>query len=171
MHLSPRPLLLLLLLAACGGEPDQQSAPLPLAQPAATHEVQRAGTNFFDAEGRLRESDQEIAALKLPMGLEPEYVDDGVHAFHTVVPLRKVLQYFGPRLVTGQVDTVGESAIYRAALPQHPRGSQVRLDVTIAPSSRGGASVRIHELPSEPVNPPSLDELRQHYESDPNNTQ
>jgi hypothetical protein len=155
---------LALVLFACGGEPVQGEPPLPLAVPAPVHELQRAGMGIFDAEGHLRESDQEIAALKLPMGLEEEYVDRRVHAFHTVAPLRKVLEFFGPRLMTGQVDTEGESATYRAALPRDARGSQVRLDVTIAPSSRGGTSVRIHELPSEPVNPPSLEELQREYE-------
>ncbi|NOY93178.1 MAG: hypothetical protein GXP55_18490 [Deltaproteobacteria bacterium] len=165
-HLS----LLFPILAACGGDVGQGEAPpLPLAEPAPTHELRRAGSELFDAQGRLRESNQELAALKLPVGLEQEYVDRRVHAFHTVVPLRKVLQYFGPRLITGQVDTQGESATYRAALPRDARGSQVRLDVTIAPSSRGGTSIRIYELPSEPVNPPSLEELRREFESDPNN--
>ena len=128
------------------------------------------GQSFYDAEGRLLESDQEIAALKLPVGLEEEYVDRGTHAYHTVVPLQKVLGFFGPRLTTGAVERNGEAATYRNALPRDARGSQVHLDVTVAPSSRGGTSIRIHEVPSEPVNPPSLEELQRAYEADPNNS-
>jgi hypothetical protein len=65
------------------------------------------------------------------------------------VELDAMLAYFGPRLVTGQVDRVGAGAVFREAAPRNARGSVVKLDVGIHPSAAGGTRLEIEELPTQ----------------------
>lgn len=119
----------------------------------------RASERLYDSEGALRESDEVVAGLRLPVGLERIHGDERRHVYRTRVPLRAVQRYFGPRLVTGEVDRLGDGAIYRRAVPKDVRGGVVKLDVSILPVA-SGTRVEIVEIRPPPQNPPGLEELR-----------
>ena len=64
------------------------------------------------------------------------------------------MQYFGPRLNTLEVTHEGEVVTYANALPQGVRGGEVRLDVTIQPTSGRPSMVTVYERPPAP--PPGV---------------
>ena len=98
----------------------------------------------------------------MPRGLtEQESADERVHRYWAPeVPLAKVIAYFGPILVTGQVDRVGSGAVYQDAVPRDVQGSPVRLKVGVHSSPRGGARVEIRELPPPRATPLDDEQLR-----------
>ncbi len=158
---TPLPALLLVLLSvACSDEviqaPDEPAVEVPEAPSGPTG---RIDDYLYDAEGQLRESDEVIAGLVLPRGLELDRHAGRRHVYRTSLPRTKLAAYFGPRLFTGAVDRVGgDGAIYRAATVQGVRGSAVRMDVSILPIG-GRTRVEVFELPPVPVNPPSPEEM------------
>ncbi len=117
-----------------GGE-DAQAAPEP--GPKADP--------LYDAAGHLRESSDDIAGLRLPVGLTPFRDAESRRIFRSKVPLRKMLEYFGPRLNTAQVDRVGDGAIYRNAVAKGAEGGTITLDVSIMPLPTGETRVEIDE--------------------------
>lgn len=161
VRVTPLPALLLVSLSfGCSDEVIQAPDEAPVEAPE-THSgpTGRIDDFLYDAEGQLRESDEVIAGLKLPRGLEVDRHADRRHVYRTSLPRAKLAAYFGPRLFTGAVDRVGsDGAIYRAATVQGARGSAVRLDVSILPIG-GRTRVEIFELPPIPVNPASPEEL------------
>jgi hypothetical protein len=116
------------------------------------------GPKLYGPEGKLLESDRTIAGLTLPRGLDPHLEQEHRWVFYTDVPLEKVRQYFGPRLVTGKVDRMGQGHVYRQAVPRDVQGGVVKLDVSIAPGS-SGTRVEIEEVRPEPRNPPDPETL------------
>lgn len=155
--------LLAIAATGCGDDGGEQgeSAPWPeskteVTDPGAAAERQK----LYDRGGRLLESDTTIAGLTLPKGLEPFFEKDRRHAFRTGVPLDKLQAYFGPRLMTGEVERVGEGAIFRHAVPRDVQGGVVKLDVKVLPGSEGNR-VEIEEIPPPPKSPPSLEQLRE----------
>jgi hypothetical protein len=113
----------------------------------------------YGPDGELRESDQVIAGLPLPMGLERTHGEDRRHVYRTDLPLRALQRYFGPRLLTGQVDRMGRGAVYRGAVPRGVQGGAVKLDVSILPVT-SGTRVEIVEIRPPPESPPTVEELR-----------
>ncbi len=153
-------------LGAPGCGPDEvvetpDLAPVePVEQPSRIES--RRDHFLYDEEGNLRESEEVIAGLVMPRGLELSHEEERRHVYSTSVPRPKLLAYFGPRLFTGSVDRIGEGAIFRAATVQGVRGGQVRLDVSIletGPSTR----VEVFEIPPLPENPPSPEEIEEQY--------
>jgi hypothetical protein len=69
-----------------------------------------------------------------------------------------VQRYFGPRLLTGQVDRIGNGAVYRRATPRDAQGGTVYLDVSVTPTSQG-TRVDVIELPPAPAKLPSPSEI------------
>ena len=154
---------IVMLALACSGCSDEviQAPDEPrLDEPeAASGPTGRIDDYLYDAEGQLRESDEVIAGLPLPRGLELDRHAGRRHVYRTSLSRAKLAAYFGPRLFTGAVDRVGgDGAIYRAATVQGARGSAVRLDVSILPIG-GRTRVEVFELPPLPVNPPSPEEM------------
>ena len=80
---------------------------------------------LYDDEGNLLESDRVVAGLRLPRGLDTIVDDDRVHIYETRVPITKVHRYFGPRLITGEVDQLGSGAVFRAAVPRVPWSCEI----------------------------------------------
>lgn len=115
--------------------------------------------SMFDAEGNLRESGESIVGLALPMGLQHERDAERRHIYSIQAPIQKVAAFFGPRLLTGTVDRIGDGAVYRGATIE---GSPVRVDVSILQT---GSRVRVEvtELPPMPENPPDPEELMREW--------
>lgn len=158
-----RPFFVLFTLAACGpcGSTPSESLPTPTTETEAAPEA-AAAEALYDAEGNLLPSDTVIAGLPLPRGLETRPVHgERRHVYTTDVPLTKVQAYFGRRLITGQVDRMGDAAIFRRAVPQGVRGGVVHLDVGIHPIPRGGTRVEVIEIRPPSPNPvPAADLIR-----------
>lgn len=162
-----RSVALAALLAACSPPPvamdgvgEVVAEPLPPVPPPP-------GSDLYDEAGLPRESDQRIAGLVLPRGLTKVDALSGPlrHAFHSEVPHDKLLRYFGPRLVTGDVEQRGAAVTYRNATPRGVRGGVVPLEVRIEATSSHPAYVEIVESP-----PPrsdqgtvSAEEVRRHF--------
>ena len=140
------------LTAACSGPPpsvDGVDQPLPEPPPPRPAPVQPP---LYDAEGVPLPSDEVVAGLQLPVGLEEQPVGgDRRHLYASAeIPAPALLRYFGPRLNTVEVERTGARVVYRNARPRDARGGEVRLDVTIQPASHGGARVEIFERPPPP---------------------
>ena len=145
----------------CGGEPDapvvsEEVAPPPVVPQA---ETRQAPEPLYGADGELLESDELVAGLRLPRGLTPMLSEDRRHVYRSDVPLVKMQRYFGPRLVTGQVDTRPSGrATYVDAVPRDVRGGEVHLDVTIEPASGMVSRVEIVERMPAPAGAPPEEE-------------
>lgn len=146
--------------AACG-DGEAPSLPEEVAPPPAIERPPPPGQPdpLYDDEGQLLESSTRVAGLVLPRGLETVVDEERRHVYRTDVPIAKVQQYFGVRLVTGQVDTRPNGSVtYVDALPRGVRGGEVRLDVTIDPVVGSGTRVEVRERLPAPVDPPSEEE-------------
>lgn len=150
--------------SACGGgesapELPEEVAPapvLPLDDDARRREA------IYGDDGEVLESTMRVAGLVLPRGVELVLDEERRHVYQSQVPLTKMQRYFGVRLVTGQVDArPGGGATYVDALPRDVRGGEVRLDVTIEPSSAARTRVEIVERQPAPATPPSQEESLQ----------
>jgi hypothetical protein len=143
----------LLVQGACGDTNDT-AAP---ARPASAEQPRGAAPGApppeptMGADGALLPSNEKVAGLTLPRGLEPVHEADGTHRYTTSAPIEKVLAYFGPRLFTAEVERVGDGAIYRHARPLEARGSVVLLDVSVLGTSRGQVRVEVREAPPPPA--------------------
>ncbi len=156
-------LALALLVAGCGDD-DATQAPTPSApaEPPSPPPTFHPEDELYDAEGNLRESDEVVAGLHLPRGLELDREEERRHIYKTHVPIAKVVAYFGPRLFTGLVDRIGDGAVYRGATVVGVENAP-RMDVSIL---QAGSSVRVEilELPPLPVAPPSPAELQRQWD-------
>lgn len=140
----------------CGGDEVEQ-LPERVAPPpvVASPEVARPEP-LYGEDGELLASDQSVAGLPLPRGLEVLVESGRRHVYTSAVPVARVQQYFGVRLITGEVDgRPGGGVTYHDALPRDARGSSVRLEVTIEPSSASATRVEIVEIEPAPVTAPS----------------
>lgn len=159
---APRLSLLFVFACAVGGcksDPkvivSEGLPPAYLEEPAPPSAAEHP---LYDAEGALRESEDRIAGLTLPRGLELHFKEERRHVYTSRLPARDFVRYFGPRLFTGDVQIVGEGAVYRDAVPMQARGAEVKLEVAIRETARG-SQVDIREIPPPPLNPKSPEEL------------
>ena len=159
-----RALVPTLIMAAAGAcSSDAPSGP-PTIPPEDRSGHAGIADSIFDANGNLKPSGEELLGLTLPMGLEPQ--PSGNPRMHrywgSEVPVQALMRFFGPRLVTGQVDRIGSGAIYRQAIPRDARGSALKVDVGIHSSPRGGARLEIREIPPErrPVSAAEVERLQ-----------
>lgn len=144
----------LLSLAACRREaPPPPVEGAPVFAPAAAVELAQAEerARVYGADGELLESDVFAGGVKLPRGLRerPGSASAFVHAFETHVDGLKLLRYFGPRVLTGNVERRGGQVIYRNAVARDAPVQAFRIDLSIAPLAGGRWAVEIKELRTE----------------------
>jgi len=154
--------LLLVGASACSGgraAEDEHGPALPRARNGAqvTH---TSPAPLYDDEGNLLESDQVVAGLTLPVGLEQARSEPRIHVYTSRVPTDKVARYFGARLMTGQVVRIGQGAVFKSADVRNVRGGSVKLEVSVLAGSASPTRVEIIELPTAPVHPMSDQEVR-----------
>jgi hypothetical protein len=127
------------------------------------------GDGLYGADGVPLESDERVAGLVLPRGLEPveELSEERRHVYRSRVPPERLLRYFGPRLTTVHIQRQGPTVTYAEAVPRGVRGGVVKLDVTIRPSSSAEAVVEVYERPPPPPDGTRIpaDEIRRHLEA------
>lgn len=137
--------------------------PLPTPPPRPRRE-----DPVYGPDGLPRESEEQIAGLALPLGLEEIEAlrEERRHVYRSTVPPAKLLRYFGPRLNTLEIEHRGERVTYRDAAPQGVQGGVVKLDVTIEPSSDASARVTVYERPPPPPEGVVIpeEEIRRHFE-------
>jgi len=169
MHASRSGAVLLcaaLSLGGCGDDADGSREATPAVPQEEAAARAPAPEPLYGPGGELLGSGRRVAGLELPRGLEAEREERRRHVFRTRVPLTKVQRYFGTRLVTGQVDSIGDGAIYREATPQGVRGGVVKMDVSILPLGQGLARVEIVEILPPPPNPPPESQVLERYRRD-----
>ena len=158
------------MLAACSGDvpPSMDGVGGEVRPPPPPRRTR--GETLYDAEGVPLESDVRVAGLVLPRGLtEVAGAGDARrHVYTSAIPHQKLLRYFGPRLVTMQIEERGAAVTYLEAVPRGVRGGVVKLDVTIQPSSSAQAArVEVYERPPPPL--PGVvvseDEIRRHFDA------
>lgn len=155
------------LLLACSSPPSLDGVGEVVAEAPPPEPVAAPDSDIYDEAGQLRESDERIAGLIVPRGLTKvaELSAPRRHVYVSDVPHTKVLRYFGPRLLTMQVEHRGSQVVYEQATPRGVRGGVVQLDVSIEPTSNGTTYVEIYERPPPP--PPGVviseDEIRRHF--------
>ncbi|NLE47919.1 MAG: hypothetical protein GX614_05925 [Sandaracinaceae bacterium] len=150
--------LVLGLIACKSDEPVRVSEGLPRAYLEEPPAPAPSAHPYYDESGSLRESDEVIAGLRLPVGMTLHFKEDRRHVYNSHLPPRDFVRYFGPRLFTGDVRLVGEGAVYRDAAPMQAKGAIVKLEVAIRETARG-SQVDIREIPPPPLNPKSAAEL------------
>lgn len=151
-------------LASCGRQPEEEPSP----QPGSTHpppaNAESEGTSevveaLFDDEGRLQPSEEFVAGVRLPKGLRLYRRTEREHIYRTELPIKKVLAYFGPMLMTGKVDRMGEGAVYRRASVLGAEMNPTKVDVSILKAG-DLTRVAITELPPPSKFAPSAQETR-----------
>ncbi len=124
---------------------------------------------IYDEEGVPRASNVRVAGLVLPRGLERAEAlsRDRRNVYTSQIPPQKLLRYFGPRLITMNIEQRGERVIYHEAQARDARGALVKLDVTIEPTSSHPSRVEIYERPAEAAHGTVIpeDEIRRHLDS------
>ncbi len=166
-----RPLLLAssLLVMSCRSEPAELPPSAPAPQPVAAEEALPKSEEIvyiYDANGALIPSDDFVVGVRLPRGLELFREKGGLHVYRIRAPIRKVLSYFGPMLVTGKVERQGKGAVYRTASVRGAEVSPTKVDVSILDIGNGLTRVSITELPPPPAYPPPKTETLQRARRD-----
>jgi hypothetical protein len=151
----------------CGGNDAASTEAIP-----EDEVVPRPGPNgsgrqpLFDADGKLLPSERVLGGLTLPRGLENEQSGDQRHLFEVPVPAQKLVQYFGPRLLTGRVEPHGTGASFIGAVALRPSGTAYRMDVIIAErgSQRSSLIIRLIDAPTARPSAPSPEDLAEYHE-------
>jgi hypothetical protein len=152
----------LLLLTALAGCSSRERAPAPAQEtPTAEQESSaeearpRRPLRQLDAQGRLIPSDEYIAGLRLPRGVELLRADELTHVYRIRAPIKKVLAYVGPLMITGNVEQRGKGAVYKRASVRGAEVNPTKVDVSILDVGSNLVMISVTELPPPPAHAPS----------------
>ena len=157
-------LALLAMLASCtsqpegGGERGHADSPSEIAgeQPAKRPTV----TRNYDAKGGLLPSDDYVVGIRLPRGAELFRESKLEHVYRILAPIDKVLAYFGPMMITGNVERRGKGAIYKRASVRGAEVNPTKVDVSILEVGNSLTRISVTELPPPPKHVPSSDQTK-----------
>lgn len=141
---------LVLTLACIGCGPCSNQAPAgkaaaTAAKEAAPQRAKQAKPQYFAADGALLPSNTVHSGLVMPRGLEVFRDAETRHVYRSKVPMKALFAYFGPLLLTADIEHIGAGAIYKQAKPRNAKGSSVTVDVSIMPWPRGQSRVEVIE--------------------------
>ena len=147
-------LLALAVVAACASDPQTQSPPpagppTPLEGPAEEPKPTRAKRRF-DVQGNLLPSETYVAGVRLPRGAELSRATELTHVYRIQAPIDKVLAYFGPMMITGNVERRGKGAVYRRASVRGAEVNPTKVDVSILEVGSNLVRISVTELPPPP---------------------
>jgi hypothetical protein len=153
------------LLCACDSGSHSTS---PVAKPSSRAAKEKPKTRpvEYRPDGELMESDEAVAGLKLPTGLRSVTQTKTEWTFTSAAPIGSLRAYFAKRLFTSRVDEIGQGAVFRDATPHGADRQQVRLEVSVLPSSKSPAWVRIQQLPPVNPNPMTESQIREALQRD-----
>jgi len=156
--------VLMLALAGCTSESERDDQTRPgnaLAEEATAETTKREPiSRDYDAEGRLVPSEDYIVGIRLPRGAQLFREDQLLHVYRIRAPIDKVLAYFGPMMITGNVERRGKGAIYKRASVRGAEVNPTKVDVSILEVGSRLTRVSVKELPPPPVHTPSTDQTK-----------
>jgi len=146
-----------MFLSGCSDRAPQTLTESPNASPSSEEEESETDDSpaTFDPDGNLIESDADINGLILPRGVERTRTAGLMRVYRLYAPIDKVLRYFGPRLMTTQVDRIGGGAVYRNAIPRGVVGGEIVMDVSILPVGPSVVRIEITERAPLDLHPPT----------------
>ena len=127
-------LVVLSALVGCSSRserPEQQAAASPAEQSETDEAPKPRLPRKFDVEGRLIPSNEYIVGIRLPQGVELFRADEVTHVYRMRAPIDKVLAYFGPMMITGNVERRGKGAVYKRASVRGAEVNPTKVDVSI----------------------------------------
>jgi hypothetical protein len=157
-------LALLVMFAGCASERtarDERSKEIAEREASATETLKKqALARNYDAQGRLLPSDDYVAGIRLPRGAKLFREEELVHVYRIQAPIEKVLAYFGPMMITGNVERRGKGAVYKGASVRGAEVNPTKVDVSILEVGNSMTRISVTELrpPSEYI--PSSDQTR-----------
>ena len=157
-------LALLATLTACNSKPEQE-APSGTAdappEPAKAQSTKRPSTmRMFDSEGRLLPSDDYIVGIRLPRGAELFREDGVLHVYRIRARIDAVLAYFGPMMITGNVERRGKGSVYKQASVRGAEVNPTKVDVSILEVGSRLTRISVTELPPPPRYIPSAEQTK-----------
>ena len=96
----------------------------------------------------------------MPRGAELYRREELTHIYRLRAPIDKVLAYFGPMMVTGNVERRGKGAVYKRASVRGAEISPTKVDVSIIDVGNSMTRISITELPPPPKHVPSAAETK-----------
>ena len=151
-------------LGACTSGPEPsvrkgESAPED-AEPRAAAAAEKVPTQVLDGEGRLIPSNEYLVGIRLPKGVELFRADEVTHVYRLRAPIDKVLAYFGPMMITGNVERRGKGAVYRRASVRGAEVSPTKVDLSILEVGSNLVRISVTELPPPPAHQPTATQTK-----------
>jgi hypothetical protein len=145
-------IILLTLVTACTSERAATVTPRTeepdALEPVAEDAKQPAlPPRIFDVDGRLFASGEYVVGIPLPRGTELFRADEVNHVYRIRAPIDKVLAYFGPLMITGNVKRQGKGAVYKRASVRGAEVNPTKVDVSILEVGSNLVRISITELP------------------------
>jgi hypothetical protein len=157
-------LALLATLASCRSQPERGNERGHADSPSAKAGEQPAKrppvTRNYDAQGDLLPSDDYVVGIRLPRGAELFRESDLEHVYRILAPIDKVLAYFGPMMITGNVQRRGKGAVYKRASVRGAEVNPTKVDVSILEVGNSLTRISVTELPPPPKHVPSSDQTK-----------
>ncbi|MGB5193461.1 MAG: hypothetical protein WBN70_10815 [Polyangiales bacterium] len=151
-------LVILAVIGGCSSKPkvsDPPTAAEKKEEAAAAAEVQKPRPmRVFDVDGRLIPSDEYVAGVRLPRGVELFRADEVTHVYRMRAPIDKVLAYFGPMMITGNVERRGKGAVYKRASVRGAEVNPTKVDLSILEVGSNLVRISVTELPPPPTHIP-----------------
>jgi len=157
-------LVLLTALAGCTSRPEGRSegdnADSPSEKAGAEPAKAPPITRNYGAQGELLPSDDYVVGIRLPRGAELFRESELEHVYRILAPIDKVLAYFGPMMITGNVERRGKGAIYKRASVRGAEVNPTKVNVSILELGRSLTRISVTELPPPPKHTPSPDQTK-----------
>jgi hypothetical protein len=147
-------ILVLTTILSCESEPkarEQRAAASTAEAVEDTEAPKPRPPRVFGVEGRLIPSDEYIAGIRLPRGVELFRADEVTHVYRMRAPIDRVLAYFGPMMITGNVQRRGKGAVYKRASVRGAEISPTKVDVAILDVGSNLVRISVTELPPPPT--------------------
>lgn len=155
---------LVVAFAGCSSEPERRPQNAPTDAPAkkASEEPpnEQPMIRNYDAQGKLLPSDDYVVGIRLPRGTELSREAGLQHVYRIQAPIAKVLAYFGPMMITGNVERRGKGAIYKRASVRGAEVNPTKVDVSILEVGNSLTRISVTELPPPPKHVPSSDSTK-----------
>jgi hypothetical protein len=150
-------LVLLAVIAGCTSKskaPDQPVGVTPAEKAEEAAAPKQRPPRIFDVEGRLIPSDEYVVGIRLPRGVELFRADEVNHVYRMRAPIDRVLAYFGPMMITGNVERRGKGAVYKRASVRGAEVNPTKVDLSILEIGSNLVRISVTELPPPPTHIP-----------------
>ncbi len=153
-------LILLAVAGGCSSEQPRPQALVPDEGEVAEKETEPAepvkrAPRIFDADGRLVASNEYVVGIPMPRGVELFRADGIHHVYRIRAPIDKVLAYFGPLMITGNVERLGKGAVYKRSSVRGAEVNPTKVDLSILEVGSNLVRISVTELPPAPTQAPS----------------